>query len=237
MSNFQKIFKRKEIKYKLSFEHFESFKEELLNFMKDCGYGLHQISSLYYDTKSYDFALAPLFNPSFKEKFRVRSYGQASKDKDIFLELKKKFKGITYKRRISQNFSLFEENFPQLSCEENFSSLQIKKEIEYFVKKNSLEPKILISYDRLAFQQKNDENFRVTFDFDIKFKLEDLDLTKENSGQKVDEKLEVLMEVKAANSYPLFFTQLLSKYKIYPSSFSKYSTTFQNHILKENYAF
>ena len=35
----------------------------------------------------------------YKEKFRLRSYGVPGPEDTVFLELKKKYKGVIYKRR------------------------------------------------------------------------------------------------------------------------------------------
>lgn len=64
-------------------------------------YGLHTITSLYFDTDHYDLIRTSLEKPGFKEKLRLRCYGQPAREDDVYLELKKKFDGVVYKRRIS----------------------------------------------------------------------------------------------------------------------------------------
>ena len=49
----------------------------------------------------YRLIRASLEKPAYKEKLRLRSYGVTEPGGEVFLELKKKYKGIVYKRRIT----------------------------------------------------------------------------------------------------------------------------------------
>lgn len=45
--------------------------------------------------------IASLERPVYKEKLRVRSYGIPGESSSVFVELKKKYDGIVYKRRVT----------------------------------------------------------------------------------------------------------------------------------------
>ena len=66
------------------------------------------VNSLYFDTPENQLISRSLEKPLYKEKLRVRSYGIAQPDGSIapvsdqvFVELKKKYRGVVYKRRLA----------------------------------------------------------------------------------------------------------------------------------------
>jgi len=69
--------------------------------MEQDRYGLHTICTIYYDTEDFAIIRHSLDKPKFKEKLRLRSYGTPGETDTVYLELKKKLDGVTYKRRMS----------------------------------------------------------------------------------------------------------------------------------------
>ena len=96
----QSIFKRYENKYLVSKEQFFTIMEELPRYMTPDRYGEYLIQNLYYDTEGWDVIRASIEKPSFKEKLRLRCYGEINQARMLFLELKKKYNGVVYKRRL-----------------------------------------------------------------------------------------------------------------------------------------
>ncbi|MCD5003538.1 polyphosphate polymerase domain-containing protein [Enterococcus saccharolyticus] len=229
----KKVFQRKETKYLLNQTQFANFLEELQQYMQIDQYGLHTIRSLYYDTTDYQFIHHSMDKPKYKEKFRIRSYGTPSADCLIFLEIKKKVKGIVYKRRLPMTYREYLTWVPTNQLPQALATSQIGQEIHWlFLKHPDLNAKVLISYDRLSLFDEKDENFRVTFDQNIRFQSKTPALEAER-GELVAPELDVLMEVKAMGAYPLWFVNLLTKYHIQKSSFSKYAQTYQRHLFTE----
>lgn len=103
------IFKRHELKYLVSTEQREFIESEFARYMIPDEHGESTICNIYYDTPDFRLIRRSLEKPVYKEKLRLRSYGTASKDEKVFLELKKKYKGIVYKRRISLNYDEAQE--------------------------------------------------------------------------------------------------------------------------------
>ena len=64
-------------------------------------YGRTVIRNLYLDTESYRLIRRSIEKPVYKEKMRIRCYGPAHPDSPVFVELKKKYKKVVYKRRLS----------------------------------------------------------------------------------------------------------------------------------------
>ena len=94
------VMKRYEMKYLLNSEQTRRFREKLQGHMQIDQYGKTSIASLYYDTPNYQLIRSSLEKPVFKEKIRLRSYGLATEDSPVFLEMKRKANGVVYKRRI-----------------------------------------------------------------------------------------------------------------------------------------
>ena len=104
------IFNRVELKYLLTQNDVNQLIPLLNEKMKSDAYNpggkTYPISNIYFDTDSNELIIKSLEKPIYKEKLRLRSYGQVrDKNETVFLEIKKKFDGVVYKRRTS--FSLF----------------------------------------------------------------------------------------------------------------------------------
>ncbi len=230
MSNLQTIFARSEIKYKLTKNQHISLCAVMRNYMQQDEYGRHKISNIYFDTQDYKIIRHSIEKPKYKEKLRLRIYGEPKSDNNAFIELKKKFNGTVYKRRIlsSQNDACDYLISKKPLCENS----QIKNEIDYFISnKGELLPKVYLSYEREAYFCKADENLRITFDFNIKMRDSEISLfASENDISVLDDNY-VLMEVKTLNGLPFWLVNFLSKNKIYKTSFSKYGVGYEQFIL------
>ena len=97
----QCCFERYEKKYCLTLSQQRFLLERMTPYMKKDAYGEYTICNIYYDTDDYRLIRASLEKPVYKEKLRVRSYGVPQEDGKVFVELKKKFDGVVYKRRIT----------------------------------------------------------------------------------------------------------------------------------------
>ncbi len=215
------VFNRVEKKYILNKNQIETIKKIILEHMKPDPYhnDEYTISSIYLDTDDYDLIRRSIEKPIYKEKVRLRSYGIPSLEDNVFLEIKKKYNGHGNKRRIKLKLkNAYEFMNGNLKIES-----QIGNELQYIIKYNKLKPKIYIAYDRLAFEQ---DKFRITLDYNIRYRIEDVNLEYGDSGILLDKNIFIL-EAKTENSYPEWFIKLLSKEKIYPSSFSKYATIYK----------
>ena len=223
--SYQNIFKRYEIKYIITKEQQAALEKLMKGYMKADKYGKSTICNIYYDTPDYLLIRRSLEKPEYKEKLRVRSYGTAATDSTVFVELKKKYKSVVYKRRINMKENTA-ERFLIDRTEQPTS--QIAKEIDYcFTRYQDLQPKVFLSYKRQAFYSKTDDNFRMTFDENILWRDYDLSLCSGVYGTHVLDKDKVLLEVKTAGAVPKWLTDFLSENKIYKTSFSKYGTAYK----------
>ena len=227
----QMTFKRYEMKYMLTKEQYEIIRKEMSKYMKEDEHGHSTIQSLYFDTPDFLLIRRSIDKPMYKEKLRLRSYGVAKEDTKVFLELKKKYDSVVYKRRISTTESEALNFFKEDEKNEIVDTIvdsQIKQEIKYARDLyNSLAPRVLLSYERDAFYGIDDSSFRVTFDSNVLWRDTDVNLHSGIYGNEILPEGYVLMELKTSGGLPLWMTSLLSKNKIYKTSFSKYGAAYK----------
>lgn len=217
-------FKRYELKYTLSLSQYDLIKEAMSRYMRGDKFGESDICNLYCDTPDFLLARRSIDKPFYKEKLRIRSYGVVTEKSEVFVEIKKKYNSVVYKRRILTD----ERAADGLLTERAGKNSQIEKEISYFTELYvGICPQIYISYRREAFFGKDDKDFRMTFDRNILWRDYDLSLKKGIYGSSVIAEDMVLMEIKTAAAIPLWLVKLLSENKIYKTSFSKYGTAYR----------
>ncbi len=229
----QTIFKRYELKYKLTTQQYDDLKEFMKDKMQLDSYGRHKISNIYFDTDDYRIIRFSLEKPNYKEKLRLRIYGEPNDAQPAFIELKKKFKGVVYKRRITENQNVALSLL--LDREEKSAVSQIHKEIDYFIDsfENKLMPKVFLSYEREAYFCEIDDNFRMTFDFNIKMRDTNISLFSDENDVSVLGDEHVLLEVKTVQGLPFWLIEFFNQNNIYKESFSKYGTAFNIFLLPQ----
>ncbi|MCM1102219.1 MAG: polyphosphate polymerase domain-containing protein [Clostridium sp.] len=223
--DYQDIFQRYEIKYLVTREQKELLLEAMAPYIQTDEYGRTSICNLYFDTPDYRLVRHSLERPVYKEKLRLRSYGRVSKDGRVFAELKKKYKGVVYKRRIGME----EREAMEFLLRGGMPSEpdRIAEEISYFKQVYAgLAPRVYLSYEREAFRGVEDEKLRITFDENILWRQTDLSLCAPIGGTPILEPGASLMEVKVADAMPLWLCGLLSENGIFKTCFSKYGRAY-----------
>ncbi len=228
----QTVFKRYELKYMLTKAQKEIITAAMAPYMKLDKFGRTTIRNIYCDTDSYLLIRRSIEKPAYKEKLRIRSYGKASPDSTVFLELKKKYDHVVYKRRL---FLPEAEAMDWISGEKPCSlHTQISEEVDYFLDHyKTLHPAVFLSYEREAFYSKDGSDFRVTFDDNILCRQDDLSLESDVYGTPILPEENVLMEIKCSGGIPLWMTRVLSEEHIYKTSFSKYGAAYKSMIFPQ----
>lgn len=240
----QTIFKRYEIKYMITRDQQKRIINRMSEYMKEDEHGKSRIQSLYYDTPDSILARRSLDKPLYKEKLRLRSYGIADDDSQVFVEIKKKYEGVVYKRRVGMTLPQSRVFLPgsftgtpgaarflmagfRDRLKKGSSKEQIVKEIEYFISYyRGIRPAMMLQYERDAFYAKDDHEFRITFDDNIRWRTDDLRMDKGYYGNRLLDRDHVLMEVKVGEAMPDWFVRILTENHIYKTSFSKYGTAY-----------
>ena len=133
----QEIFKRYEKKYMLTQKQYDAVMPALERQMDTDHYGEYTISNIYFDTPDFQLVRQSIEKPEYKEKLRLRAYGKATDTSVVYAELKKKFDGVVYKRRI-----------PMPLCQarkylyygiRRIEESQILKEIDYVLNQKAVE--------------------------------------------------------------------------------------------------
>lgn len=227
MCEAKSCFERYEKKYLLTREQYRAMRAGMAPYMKPDVYAKYTIGNIYYDTDRYDLIRASLEKPAYKEKLRLRSYGVPNGRDPVFVELKKKYDDVVYKRRIIKAMS---EAASCLQSAQGDGS-QIGREIHWFLQFYHPLPKVFIGYDREAWAAADGGELRITFDTALRVRSNDLDLRLGDHGVPLLDKDLVLMEIKIPGAAPLWLSRLLSEHQIYSTSFSKYGLYYQKFVL------
>lgn len=233
------IFNRVEKKYRLSDEIYHCFLERLSPYMVEDKFckndKFYLISNLYFDTWDDVLIRRSIEHPVYKEKLRLRSYGVPDLKDKVFLEIKKKYKGIVNKRRTVLRLEeayefLFDGKVPK---EREYTNYQVIKELEYSLKLYEPVPKLYLAYDRKALHGKDDKELRITFDKNIRCRREALRLEAGDAGERIIDEDTWIMEIKTLGSMPVWLADLLTEFDIYNQSFSKYGTEYLQYLEQE----
>ncbi len=230
---YQNIFKRHELKYLITKEQKNRILQAMEPYMAGDAYGRSTICNIYLDTPDKLLIRRSLEKPVYKEKLRLRSYGTISPEGTVFLELKKKYQSVVYKRRVSlterEAMDYIHKRDSRALLQESWEKeqRQILSEIDYAFKLyENLEPAVFLSYEREAYCGREDKEVRITFDEKILWREDGLSLCAQVYGEPLLGKDRVLMEVKTAFAVPMWLARVLSEQRIYQTSFSKYGNAY-----------
>ncbi len=219
----QLTFERREVKYLLT----DAERNELLarvgGHLVGDEHGASAVRSLYYDTPTLILARRSSEHPAYKEKLRLRAYGQAAPGEMVFVELKKKCKGVVYKRRSTRSLA----EAQGLLAGHVAAKGQIERELACAAARyEGLAPACYLAYDREALYERNNRDLRLTFDRRVRMSWEAPRLDAELYGsaeQILDEGISIL-EIKTSRAMPLWLTQAMGELNVRQASWSKYGT-------------
>ena len=224
-------FERIEKKYYPTLAARDEVLADIGEYVRPDRHGASTVHSIYFDTDSYSVICNSVEMPRYKEKVRLRWYGELNDSTTVFFEIKKKWNHVVYKRRVPMNMTavrryLAESIFPEIDC-------QIMREIDYQIKSKSLRPRVLVSYDRIAYFANDDANFRVSFDTHITAVKLNEDLSPSGEPECLIDDNHCIMEIKALGGWPVWFSKLMSEKRIFHRRFSKYGAYYKNTLYKE----
>ncbi len=227
------FFRRVEKKYVITKEQYLRLKDIIESKMIEDEHGKSSICNIYLDTEQFDLVRHSITKPVYKDKVRLRSYNVPNIDSTVYLEIKRKYDGIVSKRRIEMKLKDFYEYMNNKNLFSEGS--QVKKELLYYFQFYNLKQTMCISYDRRAYYDEFDRDFRITFDTNILARDYDLELEKGIYGTNILEKDHYIMEIKTLESMPMWLVKILNELMICPSSFSKYGEAYTKLICNADY--
>ena len=218
------VFQRYEFKYLLTRNQQTCLLSAAGDRLRPDAYSHSSIRNLYLDTPDFRLIRRSLEKPVYREKLRLRSYGRAEGDTPVFMELKKKYRSIVYKRRLTLPH---EQALNCLTQDCPWPETQIGREIGYSMCfYPDLAPRVFLSYERDSWLAP-EGGLRVTFDDAIRFRTEALTLDSDPWGTPLLGPDQMLMELKAPGAIPLWMVHLLTELRLYKTSFSKFGTAYQ----------
>lgn len=234
------VFKRYEKKYMLDNDRYRKvvdFLQDHMVFDKYCvNEQVYGLLNVYYDTPENLLIGRSTDKPLYKEKLRLRSYfPPENDDSKVFFEIKKKYDGCVTKRRVVMRYGEAKEltatgKAPKLK-DDSYINVQVAKEIEMMFRRYpGLAPSVFIAYDRIAMFGKEDSEFRVTFDRNIRTRHDHPTFEYGDGGDQILETGKTLMEIKIPNAMPLWMARFLSENQIFNTSFSKYGKEYEYRL-------
>lgn len=237
-------FARHEKKYDIDQAQMNAFIDSIADKLGYDEYARSSICSLYYDTPTDELINRSMEKPLYKEKLRVRSYGVPQAQSQVFVELKKKFKGIVYKRRVFCSYAaakafmagapyqqaiimypLDDPEKQQVSLSDH--SLQIAAEIRACCERHpNLRPAMVIVTQRVSLRSTDESDIRITLDYDAVWRTNACDLAAGMEGEPLIDEDHAIMEIKCGGAYPLWLVDALNAVQAYPKSCSKYGRAY-----------
>jgi hypothetical protein len=241
------VFKRLEIKYIMDQERYKHITDFMSTYMNldefNQGGNFYSIANIYYDTTDHNIIRRSVAKPKYKEKLRLRAYGVPTLDDKVYLEIKKKYKGIVYKRRVTMKlheaYKFIETaQVPQLNGKK-FVRGQVFQELKHTLEFYKPVPMIYLAYDRIAYFGKPEaeggpgRELRISFDFNVRTRRENTGLELGDHGELLQEPGWVIMEVKAGQPLPQWLLDYFAKHDMRRGSFSKYGQEYKRFLSRQ----
>ena len=189
-------------------------------------HGPSVVRSVYLDTPTLQIARTSEEHPSYREKLRLRAYGEPHVGELAFLELKKKLNGVVYKRRVQMRLrdalALLRGEQPPIT--------QIEREIVAAAGRyDGLGPMAYIAYDRAALYELGNRDLRMTYDRRVRARWDApaLDLTG-GTEQLLEDGLPIL-KIKSSRALPAWLVDAISELGLVQRPWSKSGMACRTH--------
>lgn len=229
------LFERKEYKFYVPSIHLDALRERMLNhiehdpFCTDMPLNRYSVRSIYLDTARLLFYYEKVDGLKVRKKLRVRVYNHPYENTKAFLEIKRKVEDTIIKERAT----IFLEEVPLLSngariqlVEGESASHRSKLALDRFIyltKRLNLEPQVLITYEREAFEDIDSGDLRVTFDMNVRsFINPDYSQIYQEEDLRSFTDPFFILEVKFSTMMPLWLKETIREYGLHLQSISKY---------------
>lgn len=195
--------------------------------------GAYRVNSLYFDTPDFDCFWDKEAGVSDRKKLRLRYYGDSLlPESELYVEIKRKKDVLVIKDRVNIRVHEAKGSRLQRKLQELHKanpSAEFNGEVSWFLRRNSLRPKLFISYVRTALLAKRNKEFRVTLDQDIVARQQ---FALDHNPRRLAGIYPggVVLEVKYQNVLPAWFHRILQKFELERLAFSKYGNSVRHLI-------
>lgn len=233
------IFTRKEQKYLITKQQYQELVDRILPRMrpdKNGVEGKYTVTSLYFESPDKQIYFETKNKIKYRQKLRLRVYDSTDINGIAFFEVKQKHNKVVNKRRmlipLREAKKYLAQGFSEPLEKYETSNEQVLREIHYFRQLYHLKPEMIVSYYRHALHGVEDAELRMTFDFNLRCRKEDLLLEHGPYGRQfIDDNL-VILEVKVNDSVPLWLARVLQELDCEQRGASKFCTSLE--LLKGN---
>lgn len=236
LSHTIRSFNRFELKYLVPIEAAEQFRQALRTYLvpDDNGdsRGNYYVSSLYYDGPDFGFYWEKVDGLKFRRKLRIRHYessGALGVETPVFVEIKQRLNRVTQKRRVllpyRQALQLCDRRrMPDPSLfERTAQDAAVLDEIASMLWQYDLRPVSIVRYARQALiGTEYDIGLRVTFDTDLSYRSNQLQLHWRNDGLQLFPPDWAVVEIKVNERIPYWLTELVAVHNLNLVRVSKY---------------
>lgn len=233
----KEVFNRYELKYLITYDtYIELLKTLRPHLSIDANgdqEGYYTVSNIYYDTEDHLFHQEKMLGQSFRQKLRMRTYNKTSLNDWAFLEIKQKHNKVVNKRRtlikLKDAYGFLAQKVPVgSSFPFEVSNHQILKEIDFIKNFYKVMPKVVLCYERQAFQAIEDSSIRITFDKNLRKREYNFRLENGSDGELYVDPNVFILEVKLQGRMPLWLARILGEFRCAMQSFSKYSNSYDD---------
>jgi hypothetical protein len=235
-------FNRYEIKYLMAEQRIFELRDRLARRMTvdaNTGGEPERISSLYYDTRDLRFYWEKIEGIKFRRKLRIRVYGEPDSiddDSQAFVEIKQRTNRVTQKRRVAlpyrhaRTLCAGQPVPAELELRPAFAN-----EVLTMVTALDLQPAAVTTYLREPFIGVDaDIGMRITLDHRVCGRRRDFDLAIAGTNQFLIPQQMAIVEVKANERVPTWFTDLAAELELTTVRISKYCKAIEAHSESEN---
>ncbi|MBI5029551.1 MAG: polyphosphate polymerase domain-containing protein [Chloroflexi bacterium] len=224
-------FDRFELKYLVSLKAANEFKKSLSAYLVPDNHGdtsgSYYLSSLYYDSPDFRFYQEKVDGIKFRRKLRIRHYesrGPLSDNTLVFVEIKQRVNRVTQKRRVVLPYCAAlqlcdQRDIPKHAPED----AAVIDEIICMLWQSNLRPASIVRYSRQALVgTEYDAGLRVTFDNDLSYQIDHLELHEEPNGLPLFKAGWTIIEIKINERMPYWLTELIALHNLNLVRISKY---------------
>lgn len=230
-------FNRYEIKYLMPEANLDDLRDRLSARMavdSNTGGQAERISSLYYDSRDLRFYWEKIEGLKFRRKLRIRVYGEPETidaDTTVFVEIKQRTNRVTQKRRVALPY-----RYAQLLCDGQPvpDDLEVRaafaNEVLTMVSSLDLQPTAVTTYLREPYVGVSaDIGMRVTLDHRVCGRDKDFDLAAVSTNRFIIPSDLAIVEIKANERVPTWFTDLAAELELTTVRLSKYCKAIEAH--------